>query len=528
MTGSREVTPETTGREGPNPALILAILLLLGLALRFFRLGEWNFEATEMFTLRDSVRPQWRNSRPLGYLLNYYLVRPFGPLDEFGLRLVPAISGVLAIPVFYAVGRRLVGTGAALFGTLLLTVSALHVFYSQFARYWALVFLLSAVYPYAFYLGVRQRSPWTIALGLVTMVLAVLAHPVSAILVGGPVIWLLATYLRPRYLKQAWAYRSFRWGAAAAAVMAAAIALRFVPLLQDWVSMHDRNPGMGQFLLRPKLPHGPKQMALLLAYVESLTPPVALGAAAGIYLLWRERDRTLALFVASMVVFQLGFIALVSVRTPVSTFYLLPAAPAFYLGAGIFLDRIFQVDWKLRPRWLMPATITVALLSAGAPTLISQYRNGRRFDFRGVAQWLEPRLSPRDVIFSDQPMVLAHYLAGAEVQKLRRDPAPLGQTVLELRRSGGEGTLWLVAPAPAHAFRTNLKAGGLAAWIYDNCQLGNTVGRGRVDFRQQYLQVFRCPPAAAPSKEAGMEPAGPAGSVPGRRGRAAPTAPLPG
>lgn len=501
MTGSREVTSGTTGREGPNPALILAILILLGLALRFFRLGEWNFEATEIFTLRDSVRPQWRNPRPLGYLLNYYLVRPFGPLDEFGLRLMPAISGVLAIPVVYAVSRRLIGTRAALFGVLLLTVSALHVFYSQFARYWSLVFLLSAVYPYALFLGVRQRSPRAIAVGFVTMVLAVLAHPVSGILVGGPVIWLLATYLRPRYLRQAWAHRSFRWGAAIAAVMAGAIALRLVPLFQDWVSMHDRNPGMGQFLLRPKLPHGPKQMALLLAYVESLTLPVALGAAAGIYLLWRERDRTLALFLASLAIFQLAFIALVSIRTPASTFYLLPAAPVFYIGAGVFLDHIFRVDWKLRPQWLMPTTIALALLSAGAPTLISQYRNGRRFDFREAAHWLEPRFSPRDVLFSDQPMVLAHYLAGAEVQKLRSDPGPLRESVIELRRAGGGGTLWIVAPAPAHAFRTNLKAGGLAAWMYDNCQLGNTVGRGRVDFRQQYLQVFRCPPTA-PSKEA--------------------------
>ena len=33
------------------------------------------------------------------YFLNHYLVYPFLPLDEFGIRLLPAISGVLAIPV---------------------------------------------------------------------------------------------------------------------------------------------------------------------------------------------------------------------------------------------------------------------------------------------------------------------------------------------------------------------------------------------------------------------------------------------
>ena len=492
--------PATTGRDqGLAPAILLTGLIVLAVALRFWRLGEWNFEGTEMFTLRDSVRPQFRNPRPLGYLLTYFLVLPFRPLDEFGLRLLPAVFGVLAIPVLYAVGRRLVGTRAALLGTLLLTVSGLHVFYSQFARYWSLVFLLSAIYPYALYLGVRERNSRALALGVVTLVLAILAHPVSALLVGGPALWLLATYLRPRYLKQAWGYRSFRWGTALALVLGAALAWRLVPILQSWISMHDRNPGMGQFLLGPKLPQGPKQMALLSAFLEGITPPVALGAAAGIVMLWQQRDRTLAIFLASLAIFPLLFVALISIRTPVSTFYLVPTGPVFFLGAGVFLDRIFQMDWSLRPRWLVPATITAIFLTAGAPTLISQYRNGRRFDFRGVAQWLEPKLSPADLVFSDQPMVLAHYLGGAEVQKLRHNADPLRESAGRLRQSGGGAVLWVIAPAPAHALRTNLKRGGLAHWMYQNCQMQNTVGRGRIDFRQQYLQVYRCPPAPAPA-----------------------------
>jgi hypothetical protein len=91
-------------------------------------------------------------------------------------------------------------------------------------------------------------------------------------------------------------------------------------------------------------------------------------------------------------------------------------------------------------------------------------------------------------------MVLAHYLNGRPVQKLRADPVPLQKAEREVRQSGGEA-LWIIAPAPAHAFRTNLKPGGLADWLYGNCQMRNTVGRGRLDFRHQYLQVYRCPPA---------------------------------
>src|SRR4051812_32765035 len=142
--------------------------------MRFWRLGEWNFQATEIFTLRDSLRPQFRNPRPLGYLLNYYVVRPFMPLDEFGLRLLPAIFGVLAVPTFFFVARRLVSERAALLGAFLLTVSPVLISYSQLGRYWSLVFLLSTVYPYALYLGLRDRNRRAVVLGIVTGILGVL------------------------------------------------------------------------------------------------------------------------------------------------------------------------------------------------------------------------------------------------------------------------------------------------------------------------------------------------------------------
>lgn len=479
-------------RDGVLAAALLAGLVVLALALRFWRLGDWNFEATEIFTLRDSLHLRASNPRPLSYALNYYLVRPFTPLNEFGLRLLPALFGVLAIPAFYFVSRRLTGSRAALLGAVLLTISDLHVFYSQFARYWSLVILLCAVYPYAIYLGVRERDRVALIIGLVTGVLAVLAHPVSVLLIGGPGIWLLAVSLRPHSLRKLWAYQGFRWGTLLATVLVALIVVRFFPVLQNWISIHDRNPGSGQFLNLPKS-NGLKQIIYLAAFAESLSLPVVLTAAAGIYVLWQGRDRFLAIYLTSLALFPIAFLTLLSARTAVSQFYLVPTLPVFFIGAGVLLDRLFEVDWKVRPRWLLPAVLTALVVTAGAPTLISQYRNGRRFDFRGAANWLGTRVAARDVVFSDQPMVLAHYLPAAKIDKLRT-PDPLARSLNALRQAGAGGALWVVAPAPAHAFRTNLKQGGLARWLWDNCELRNTVGVGRIDFRQQYLQIYRCLP----------------------------------
>lgn len=489
--------------------VLLAALTVLAFALRFWRLGVWSYDSDEVFMLRDSLNPSLTNPRPLMYFLNHYLVAPLLPLDEFGLRLLPAIFGVLAIPVFYLVARRLVGIRAALFGALLMTLNPLHIYDSQFGRYWSLVFLLAAVYPYAIYVGLRDRNRGALALGLVTGVLASLAHPACVILVGGLLLWMLPTYVRRERLAHLWGQRSVRWGALVAVILAGAIAVRFIPILQSWL-YHDTPVEKGVFLLHLPNKGGMRQISFLLAFVESLTLPLVLIGVVGIWLLWQRRDRPLALLLVSLFVFQLTFILLVMLRSPVSSFYLLPAVPVFFIGAGAFLDRLAAVEWHFRPNWLLSATVTTIVISAGAPTVISQYLDGRRWDFRGVARWLEGRVGSEDLIFSDQPSVLAHYLPGTTVRRLLADTARLEQSVRTLDQAGRGGVLWVVTPARSHAFRTNPNLGRFNRWTYDHCQLRNSAGRGRVDFRQQYLLVFRCPPEAylkARSDQAWLGPA---------------------
>jgi mannosyltransferase len=476
--------------------VLLAALTILALLLRFWELGTWNFQATEVFTWRDSGIPQFRNPRPLGYLLNYFVVRPFIPLDEFGLRVIPAIAGVLTIPAMYLVSRSLIGWRGALMATLLLTVNPLHILYSQLARYWSLVFLLCTIYPYALYLGIRRRSAGLVILGLVMCGLGMLAHPVSVLLLGGLGIWAAVTYLKGVDLvqswRQAWARPGFRWGLLAGAIVSALVLARLIRLLQGWISEHHGHVG-GQFLSRPT-PQGLKQIVFLAAFTEQLLLPLVIVGVAGIYLLWRERDRSLAVLLTSLAAFPLVFIPLLSLRTPVSTYYVLPTAPVFFIGAGAFFDRLFRVEWRPLPRWVVPTTVAALIVLAGLPTLISDYRDGRRYDFRGVARWMATEISPGDTVFSDQPVVMKHYLPEVAVQHLRQDTAGFRQW-LDRHQPGTPGTLWVVAPTPSHAFRSNLKKGGLIDWLHHNCQLSYSRGVGRMDLRQNYLDVYRCPPA---------------------------------
>jgi hypothetical protein len=106
-----------------------------------------------------------------------------------------------------------------------------------------------------------------------------------------------------------------------------------------------------------------KQIAFLMGYVESLTLPLVLIGALGFILLWQGRDRSLGVLLACMFVFPIAFIVLLSFRTPVGVFYLVPVVPIVFTGAGVFLDRLADLDWELRPRWLLPGVVATMVIA---------------------------------------------------------------------------------------------------------------------------------------------------------------------
>jgi hypothetical protein len=490
-----EVVSSSATRQqyGRRAAILLVILTVVGLALRVWRLGEWSFEGDEIFTLRDSLHPRFTNPRPLIYFLNHYLVGPVVPLDELGLRILPALFGVLAIPALYFMARRLVGTRAALFAALLLTFNAYQVHQSQYARYWSLVFLFSAIYPYALYVGVRDRNRSWGVLGLVTAVLAMLGHPTAVLLIGGLTLF-LASYLRRAHLRGLWNQKSVRWAALTVLILLVVIGSRYLLVLYGWIFERPlRAVGGADHLLHSPRGLFVKQAAIMLSYMDAMSLPVMLIGGVGIYLLWQGRDRSVALLLTCLFIFPVVSLLLLSLRTAVSTTYMISTMPIIFIAGGVFLDRLAHVGRELRPPWLIAAVVTAIVLMAGAPTLVSQYRDGRRNDFRRAAGWLDQHLGPRDVVLSDQVLTLSHYLQTTKPQRLVADSARLTQAVRMLHDSGGTGTLWVVKPEAAQGgHRTNSGLGGLNAWIYQNCQLRNSIGIARLDFRQNELEIYHC------------------------------------
>jgi Dolichyl-phosphate-mannose-protein mannosyltransferase len=164
---SRRIDPRNDGGAFGRPdqsvgawrqrvALTLAPLLVIGalaLAVRFYQLTGRSLWLDEILTSQpahlggpaDVIR--WSqaavNQMPLFYMFTW-LLHPWGD-GELVLRLPAVIAGALTVPAVFLVGRATFGTRAGLVGALLTAVMPFAVWYSQEARSYTLLMLLTTM-----------------------------------------------------------------------------------------------------------------------------------------------------------------------------------------------------------------------------------------------------------------------------------------------------------------------------------------------------------------------------------------------
>ena len=179
-------------RDVVRRTLPLAALMALAAVLRFQGLAEQSFWSDEAVTalLVDRGAHEMltgvlntESSPPLYYLLAWLWTALVGS-DEFGLRSLSALLGVLTVPVAYATGRSLSSRRAGLAAGALVATSPLLVWYSQEGRAYALLVILCGLSFWAFVAAYQtpQRSA-VLAAWWLTSSLAVLTHYFAAFVI---------------------------------------------------------------------------------------------------------------------------------------------------------------------------------------------------------------------------------------------------------------------------------------------------------------------------------------------------------
>ena len=194
-------------RENWKELAAIALVTLAAASLRFYHLGSIprvldGDEGRMGLTAQTTVNGDFSNPFALWenfggfYLQAINLMFRFFGATPFALRLLPAISGVMAIPVIYLLARLIAGKRIALITAILLAFSHTHLHFSQIA---SVGYIHDAwLVPMELYLllsGLDKRSTWRTAAGGVLLAVHFVIYLTAQIVVGLVLVFMLLAFL---------------------------------------------------------------------------------------------------------------------------------------------------------------------------------------------------------------------------------------------------------------------------------------------------------------------------------------------
>jgi mannosyltransferase len=421
------------GRLWPWRWSLLFLTIALAAAVRITTLSFQSLWLDEIGTVVEAGRP-WpslflalfdpQQGYPL-YTLGMRLWSSLFGTGEVALRLPSAIAGICTVPLLYLLGRRLFGWKVGMLAAVFLALSPLAIWYSQEARAYAIMMLLTVAAWLLLWEALHRptRSLWW-ALGVVTL-LSLCTHRLIAVLsLVGQLVYILYVARQGQFTRR---YR-YLLVVLLVIILAGTVAgLWFVlggegarqfSASRDWLDLAD---AFSKFSLRihprtPELGQGPDRRPWLAAF--------ALAALAGTAALIedvvaRGGRRRRAVFLACFLFVPLGtFFLLYLMRPFYYERYLLGSLPAYLLLLTVGCMALWHWAVRLgrtlpRPRKGHPLQVLAALflgIVAVATTLVplgvswqqvqdwTLSRLPQKEQFREATMYLQQHLHPGDLL----------------------------------------------------------------------------------------------------------------------------------
>lgn len=458
--------------------LLLIATVAAAAFLRFYNLGDWSLWQDEAYTINDSIYAfEFRHffkdlhSRPLNFWLTKLLFSAV-PVSEWSARLIPSIAGVVTIPVVYLLSRRFLDRTAALLLTVFLAFSAWHLYWSQNARGYSLLLLLSFVSLSLFYIALERESRLYLFSSLIILGLAYLAHPVALLL--GLALCAYLVLIPISGVERPAGYKvSVLWVFVAPVVLLGLMALPgFIRLAHKVLQMSDESNSF-----------------YVLASVSYYVHPffMVLGGVGTLALVARRSRLGLYMF-SLMGVPMLSLLVISNIRGG-SALYVFHTLPIYYMASAVVLsETMSSLDGKqLR---LFGGVLVLSIVALQSVGLYGYYThgNGDRPRFKEAAEYIGSVSSSEDVIASSTAPVLEYYL-GPGSNMLRRperviwlDTGNMGKLVRT------NGRTWLVVKESSI---DSYEDGPFGKWLHDHCANVKTF-KAWTNAKDRSITVFRC------------------------------------
>ena len=190
-----------------NNWLLLGSILLMGIILRFYGLGEQNYWYDELITLRvaeGSYSSIITGPRPPVYLALFKLWTSLFGTSEIATRFLSILFGTVSIVLVFAVGRLLFGNYVGMLSAFFMVVSKFQIYYAQEIRYYSLFEMMTLISFYL-YLKLLKSASWIYSVAYVlSSVILYYTHDFGILILAVQITYLLVKFKKQRAALLRW------------------------------------------------------------------------------------------------------------------------------------------------------------------------------------------------------------------------------------------------------------------------------------------------------------------------------------
>jgi uncharacterized membrane protein len=376
--------------------LILAAITILAAFLRFYKLGEWSFWYDEIFTLRDVAKIfeiSATNQQSSRWLI-YWAVNLLG-ITEFNARLVPALIGIISIPILYFPTRKMFAVPSALLFSIFLAISPWHLYWSQNARFYTTLLLFYTLSLFLVYFAFEEDKPWYLVLSLLFFGFAVMERVFAAMLVPVVAGYLIGIKILPFEKPPGFRTRNILILVIPTLLIGFIGSYRYIVNPEEWLE------GFAWINNNPIW-----ILSGITFYIG--VPFICIGLMTAVYYLL-EKDRGVLLLALAAVLPALAIVTLSLIQYTANRYVFVSMTPWLILSAlGVW--KLFK---QTRGRsWIIVSGVLLILLlfPMGENVLYYQYQNGNRDDWKGAFELVNELKEPGDKVIVTEQLMGDYYL----------------------------------------------------------------------------------------------------------------------
>jgi len=426
-----------------NEYFLLAAISLVGIALRFYKLGEWSFWEDEIFTLtgkEDGFNYNiWRQSS--ASVLIRLVAGQLGT-SEWSARLVPALAGALSIPILFFLVKRLFNPLTAIIFSTLLAVSVWHIYWSQTARFYTLLLLFHSLALFIFQIALEESRPWLLGVAVLFLSLAARERLIALMYLPCIACYLGVLAFLPGEKPFGFNLRKLTIVALPVVVLGLIFAGPYLLNISEWMAGFRRINTQPEWIL-----------AGVSYYVG--VPTITLAGGGMLYLLAQKKRAGLYFGLAGIV--PLLIVMGMSTFQYSANRYALITLPSFLVLASVAAAELIRSSQG--PSRLLAVFPLLVLLSSSLSEdiLYFKFQNGNRPQWREAFQFILEYQRPDDRILSTDPDLANHY-TGQETMSMEG---------IDLSRlENGNRRVWIVQDSTVEE-----RYPVLMEWIHDQARL---------------------------------------------------------